>query len=72
MARRPGTDVYDATMTLAGDVVVYVVKIERLEHIVARRIAPADARLDYLGMLEGRHIRGTYEGGPRTAIIRYY
>lgn len=71
--RRPGTDVYDATMTLAGDVVVYVVKIERSGNtIIARRIAPADARLDYLGMLEGRHIRGTYEGGPWTATIRYY
>ena len=69
--RRPGTNVFDATMTLPiGSVVTYRVAVERDgETIIARRNPGAEDQLDYVGRLNGRSISGTYVGGYWFARI---
>ena len=69
--RRPGTNVFDATMTLPiGSVVTYRVVVERDgETIIARRNPGAEDQLDYVGRLNGRSISGTYVGGYWFARI---
>ena len=72
--RRPGTNVFDATMTLpVGLVVTYTVTVERDgDTIIARRNLGAKGaadRMDYIGRLRGKTISGTYAGGYWFAKI---
>lgn len=63
--RRPGTNEFDAVMTLPnGSVVTYSVKVERDgDTIIARRNLGTEDQLDYVGRLNGQSISGTYAGG---------
>lgn len=69
--RRPGTNEFDAAMTLPnGSIATYRVTVERDgDTIIAHRNAGADDRLDYVGRLDGRSISGTYVGGYWFARI---
>ena len=69
--RRPGTNEFDAVMTLPnGSVVTYRVTVERDgETIIARRNLGAEDQLDYVGRLNGKSISGTYAGGYWFARI---
>lgn len=72
--RRPGTNVFDAVMTLPGGAVVtYIATVERDGGtIIARRnldVMGAVDRMDYVGTLKGKAISGTYPGGHWSARI---
>jgi len=69
--RRPGTNIFDATMTLpVGSVVTYTATVERDgDTIIARRNLGAADRIDYVGALKGKAIVGTYAGGHWSARI---
>ena len=73
--RRPGTNIFDAAMTLpVGTVVTYTTAIERDgDTIIARRNLGAKGvadRMDYVGRLRGKTISGTYAGGYWFAKIK--
>lgn len=70
--RRPGTNVFDAVMTLpVGMVVTYTATVERDgDTIIARRNVGTPHQMDYVGRLHGRTISGNYAGGYWSAKIQ--
>lgn len=71
--RRPGTNVFDAVMTMGGVVGRYTAAIERAGNtIIARRSDPPGEtrRMDYSGTLDGDVIDGTFPGGRWIVLVR--
>jgi len=71
LIRRPGTNIFDATMTKGGMVVQYTAEIVRDGDEIFITRAPHDklARMTYVGRLRGSRVTGTYSGGVWGAII---
>jgi hypothetical protein len=70
--RRPGTNRFDAIVTMGRAVVGFTADVERNgDRIIVRRYPDdPDARMDYSGILKDGVITGTYIGGPWRAEIR--
>ncbi|MGE4080115.1 MAG: hypothetical protein AB7F22_31690 [Reyranella sp.] len=71
LVRRPGTNIFDATMTKGGQVVQYTAEIVRDgdQIFITRDPHDRQARMTYVGRLRGNRVTGTYSGGVWGAII---
>lgn len=71
LVRRPGTNVFDATMTKGGLVVQYTAEIVRdgEQIFITRDPHDKQAKMTYVGKLRGNRVIGTYAGGAWTAIV---
>lgn len=71
LVRRPGTNVFDATMTKGGLVVQYTAEIVRDgdQIFIMREPRDKQAKMTYVGKLRGNRVIGTYAGGAWTAIV---
>ncbi|WP_395713537.1 hypothetical protein [Reyranella sp.] len=71
LIRRPGTNVFDATMTKGGMVVQYTAEIVRDGDriFITRDAHDKKAMMTYVGTLRGNRVTGTYRGGIWGAIV---
>lgn len=71
LVRRPGTNIFDATMTKGGMVVQYTAEIVRDgdQIFITRDPNDKQAMMTYVGRLRGNRVTGTYSGGVWGAII---